>query len=252
MVAQKRKTSQTNPAIYLFIDSFFSVTGTWTPFNPVTVRSIICKLPLTRKTLLSSRSLFSLYPWRPHQLVYNVGGSGTHLTFVSGQLRHKWKHAAVNKRETLGKAREAHFCFDTCVIVTSLPLFQPCLTEKIKVEWTSTSLLGCGNISQTGKTSSGPTTGTILDLLIRTNSDKLWLDLVSRQVCKLLLFWMVEGSSWLWECWFSDSRSGPIFTKKVALVSFSNKSCGSFLEFPLHEIKVIDKTSWDSPKVEIC
>lgn len=100
-------------------------------------------------------------------------------------------------RETLGNAREAYFSASTRVIVTSLPLFQPCLTGKIKVEWTSTSLLGCGNISQTGKTSSGPTTGTILDLLIRTNSDKLWLDLVSSQVCKLFLFWMVEGSSCL-------------------------------------------------------
>lgn len=130
--------------------------------------------------------------------------------------------------------------------MTPFPLFQPCLTEKIKEEWTSTSLLGCGNISQTGRTSSGPTTGTTLALLIRTSSDNLWLDLVSSKVCVLFIFWLVEGCSCLWECRSSLTVS---YLSSVAL-SVDRNSASSFrICWPPQKKKVCTKfvpIFWDS------
>lgn len=99
-------------------------------------------------------------------------------------------------------------------------LFQPCSTGKIKAEWTSTSLPACGSTSQTGRTSSGPTTGTTPASSIRMSSNRRWLDSVSSKVC---------FDTWIRTLWWRSllavSRTVLSLSQKVRFSLFSSPAC---------------------------
>lgn len=118
---------------------------------------------------------------------FHVTGSSLHppAYFKSDALRQTCK---LHKNESTWPKWDSRF--------TLLFLLQRCLTGKTKEAWTSMSLPVCGSTSQTGRTSSGPMTGTTPASSTKTSSSRHLPDLVSSKVC----FWVSLCLLWWGGC----------------------------------------------------